>query len=559
MRLRLQQRINNMKSCTHFEARTLTTTCVLLALLSACSTENDASGGTKQAAESIAASAPTAQSVANSSASTEVGQSTADDDQQSLSSLDELLPDALSELTQPWQGDLDGMVERRVIRVLVVGGGPMFFYHLGKPRGIVTEMLVELQKQINTKLKRRIDQVEIIPMPVSRDKLIPALVNGSADLVAADLSVTAERTALVDSSLPFAKNIDEVVVFAPGKGTNVRTIDDLAGQSVYVRESSSYFEHLGVLNEQFVARALEPIEIVKANEYLRPQDILEMLNAGLVSATVVDAYKANMWSQIFTNLQVRDDLAIHTDGQIAWFFRKDSPQLASVVNEFMAKNRAGTLMGNVLINRYTENLQWIRNSTSEVGYERLRPLLELFRASAEKNDFDTLMLVAQAYQESHLDNDKKSPAGAVGIMQIKPSTAADKQVGINDISSPADNIRAGARYMRFLTDRYFSEPEVDELHQWLFALAAYNAGPAKVRRMRNQAAAEGHDPNLWIDNVELVAAREIGRETVRYVRNVYKYYVAYRMSWDTQVMRESIDPVATASPVETGEPAPLPN
>ena len=177
----------------------------------------------------------------------------------------------------------------------------------------------------------------------------------------------------------------------------------------------------------------------------------------------------------------------------------------------------------------------------------------------EKNDFDTLMLVAQAYQESHLDNDKKSPAGAVGIMQIKPSTAADKQVGINDISSPADNIRAGARYMRFLTDRYFSEPEVDELHQWLFALAAYNAGPAKVRRMRNQAAAEGHDPNLWIDNVELVAAREIGRETVRYVRNVYKYYVAYRMSWDTQVMRESIDPVATASPVETGEPAPLPN
>jgi len=545
-----------MNSAAGSEARALTAVCVLLALLAACSAEGEVSGGTKQTADSATASTQTA---GNPSASVEDDQNTAGDDQQSLASLDDLLPDALSDLTRPWQGDLDGMVERRVIRVLVVGGGPMFFYHLGKPRGIAAEMLVELQKQINKKLKRRIDQVEIIPMPVSRDKLIPALVNGSADLVAADLSVTPERTALVDASLPFAKNIDEVVVFAPGKGANVTTIDDLAGQSLYVRESSSYFEHLSVLNEQFVARGLEPIEIVGANEYLRPQDILEMLNAGLVSATVIDAHKANMWSQIFTNLQVRDDLTIHADGQIAWFFRKDSPQLASVVNEFMTKNRAGTLMGNVLINRYTENLQWIRNSTSEVGYERLRPLLELFRASAKENNFDTLMLVAQAYQESHLDNDKKSPAGAVGIMQIKPSTAADKQVGINDISSPADNIRAGARYMRFLTDRYFSEPEVDELHQWLFALAAYNAGPAKVRRMRSKAAAEGHDPNLWIDNVELVAAREIGRETVRYVRNVYKYYVAYRMSWDTQIMRESIDPVAANSAVESRELALLQN
>ena len=154
------------------------------------------------------------------------------------------------------------------------------------------------------------------------------------------------------------------------------------------------------------------------------------------------------------------------------------------------------------------------------------------------------MLVAQAYQESRLDQSKESPAGAVGIMQIKPSTAADRNVGVKDISSPADNIRAGARYMRFLMDHYFSDPEIDELTQWLFALAAYNAGPAKIRRVRNQAAAEGHDPNIWLENVELVAARQIGRETIRYVRNVLKYYVAYRMSWENNEMRQSIDPVA---------------
>jgi membrane-bound lytic murein transglycosylase MltF len=150
------------------------------------------------------------------------------------------------------------------------------------------------------------------------------------------------------------------------------------------------------------------------------------------------------------------------------------------------------------------------------------------------------MLVAQAYQESELDHSKKSPVGAVGMMQIKPSTAADKNVGIDDISSPADNIRAGAIYMRFLMDRYFAGEDMDGVQQWLFALAAYNAGPARIQRIRRQAADEGHDPNLWLDNVELVAARKIGRETVNYVRNVFKYYVAYRMAWEARESRQSI-------------------
>jgi membrane-bound lytic murein transglycosylase MltF len=150
------------------------------------------------------------------------------------------------------------------------------------------------------------------------------------------------------------------------------------------------------------------------------------------------------------------------------------------------------------------------------------------------------MLAAQAYQESELDNDRESPVGALGIMQIKPSTAADRNVGINDISSPADNIRAGSRYMRFIMDRYFSGPEMNDVQQWLFALAAYNAGPARIQRLRQQAAQEGYDPNLWLDNVELIAARKIGRETVRYVRNIFKYYVAYRLAWEDRALRQSM-------------------
>lgn len=458
-----------------------------------------------------------------------------------LSSLEDLLPEQFGVLTRPWRGDLDGMAERRAIRVLVISGSPQFFYFRGKPRGIVIELLVRLQKHVNEKLGRGLDAVEIIPMPVSRDRLIPALLAGQADLIAADLTNTEHRSELVDFSIPLIRNVDEVLVFGPGSSESVESIDELSGQSVYVRESSSYFEHLKALNKDFAARGLEPIRIESANEMLRTQDILEMVNAGLVNATVLDNYKANYWSQVFPDIEVRGDLVVRSGGEIAWVFRKDSPQLAATINEFVRQHRRGTLIGNILIKRYMENAQWVRNATSEVGLERLRPTLELFRAGAKIARLDPLMLVAQAYQESGLDHSRTSPAGAVGMMQIKPSTAADKNVGIDDVSILADNIRAGAIYMRFLMDRYFANDDMDGLQQWLFALAAYNAGPAKIRRIRRQAAAEGHDPNRWLENVELVAARQIGRETVNYVRNVFKYYVAYRMAWEKRRLRQSLD------------------
>jgi membrane-bound lytic murein transglycosylase MltF len=140
------------------------------------------------------------------------------------------------------------------------------------------------------------------------------------------------------------------------------------------------------------------------------------------------------------------------------------------------------------------------------------------------------MLVAQGQQESGLRQNRKSPAGAVGIMQIKPSTAADRNVGVDDISTIDGNVHAGAKYMRFLADRYFSGDEIDDLNQWIFSLAAYNAGPAKIARYRREAAENGYDPNRWFDNVEIIAARRIGRETVTYVSNVFKYYVGYQLT-----------------------------
>jgi membrane-bound lytic murein transglycosylase MltF len=114
-------------------------------------------------------------------------------------------------------------------------------------------------------------------------------------------------------------------------------------------------------------------------------------------------------------------------------------------------------------------------------------------------------------------------------MQIKPSTAADPSVGIRDVETNADNnVHAGVKYLRFVVNQYFKDAKMDSTNKLLFAFASYNAGPARIDKLRKQAETQGLDPNVWFRNVEYVAAKDIGQETVQYVSNIYKYYFAYR-------------------------------
>lgn len=183
----------------------------------------------------------------------------------------------------------------------------------------------------------------------------------------------------------------------------------------------------------------------------------------------------------------------------------------------------------MVLKRYLGDAERIRNPADEEDLAKFRAYSDYFRRYAGQYEFDWLLLIAQGYQESQLDQSRRSPAGAMGIMQLKPATAADRNVGIPDIRTAENNIHAGAKYMRFLADRYFSDPGIDALDQGLLTLAAYNAGPARVAKLRAKAAAAGLDPDVWFHNVEVIAARDIGRETVDYVGNIYKYYVAYKI------------------------------
>ncbi len=441
----------------------------------------------------------------------------------------ERLPLSFGRIWDPWLGDFDAMVERRIVRAVVPYGGYQFFYEDGRPRGATYELLQRLEQHINTELGRGDLKVYVVVIPLGRDELIPALLNGHADLIAGDLTMTDERTPLVNFTRPLLTDIDEVIVSGPA-APPINGMDDLAGQEIVVRASSSYFEHLAVLAAGFEARGLQAPVIVTADEILEAEDLLEMVDTGFIPITVMDDYKARFWAAAFTNVAVRDDLVINQGGRIAWAMRPASPQFEAILDGFMRIYGKGTMIGNDTYNRYLSDANRVRCSHSPRALENVSELVEVFQKYGATYEFDWLMLAAQAFQESNFRQDRRSPAGAVGVMQVKPSTAADPNVNVDDISTIDGNVHAGSRYMRFLADRYFGPDEFDALSQWIFSLAAYNAGPARVATLRREAAASGYDPNRWFDNVEIVAARRLGQETVTYVSNVFKYYVGYQLS-----------------------------
>jgi membrane-bound lytic murein transglycosylase MltF len=432
-------------------------------------------------------------------------------------------------LAEQWSGDFDGIVERRVIRVLVVYNKMLYFLDQGRHRCINVDLFKEFEKFINKKQKTRTLKIHILFLPVQQDQLLSALVEGRGDIAAAGLTITDERKKLVDFSKPLLTGVKEIIIAGPDQ-PKLSTIEDLEGREVHLRPSSSYYQHVMALNETFKKKGLAPVKIVEASEFLEDSDLLEMVNAGLIPMVIVDDDKARFWSEIFENIILYPDIAVNTDGEIAWAFRKNSPQLAAVINEFVNKHKKGTLLGNIIYKRYLKENKWARNALNPEEIKKFEAVVDLFKTYAERYEFDFLMTAALAYQESQLDHNAKSRVGAVGIMQMLPSTADDKNVGIPDIEELEKNIHAGHKYLRFIQDRYFNDPQIDTLNKYLFTFAAYNAGPAKVRRLRTEARKKGLDPNVWFQNVEIIAAKRIGRETVQYVSNIYKYYISYKLA-----------------------------
>ncbi|MGD8264265.1 MAG: lytic transglycosylase F [Desulfobacterales bacterium] len=440
---------------------------------------------------------------------------------------------------EPWIGDFDKMAGRRQIRVLVVYSKTFYFLDRGRQRGISYDLLKEFEKYVNKKLKTKTLKVNLVFIPVRRDELIPGLVQGLGDIAVANLTITSQRQKHVDFSNPLLTGVKELLVTGPAAPT-VTSVDDLAGKETHVRKSSSYYESLVELNASFEKAGKQPIQLIAADETFEDEDLLEMVNAGLIPMIVMDSHKAQFWVQIFDKIQVHSEIAVRTGGEIAWAFRKNSPKLKATINEFVKGHKKGTLIGNMLLKRYLKDTQYVKNSLSKQELKKFEAMVRLFKKYADKYDFDYLMMAAQAYQESGLDQSKKSPAGAVGVMQLLPTTAADRNVNISEIEKLENNIHAGTKYLRFIIDQYYKDEPIDNLDKMLFAFASYNAGPAKVNKLRKKTAAMELNPNVWFHNVEIAAAKVIGRETVQYVSNIYKYYIAYRMITEQRERKQKL-------------------
>ncbi len=432
------------------------------------------------------------------------------------------------DVRKEWIGDFQQMVRRHRIRVLVPFSKTFYFLDGGRQLGFTYEMVQGFEKFVNTRLNKGHVKVKVIVIPTERNRLLPDLVAGRGDIAAGNLTITPERLEKVDFSDPFFTDVNEIIVTGPG-GPQLHSLFDLAGREIYVRRSSSYYDSLRRLNRALREMGKKPVVIRQADEYLEDEDLLEMVNAGLIPMIVIDSHKGLFWRQIFKSITLYPDIKLRSGGRIGWAVRKSNPRLLAEINAFVRKNKKGTLHFNILFNRYLKDTRYVKNALSDKEIRKFEQTLELFRKYGSKYDFNWIMLAALAYQESGLEQSRRSKAGAIGVMQILPSTAADPNVGIRGIDRIENNIHAGTKYLRFMIDRYFNDSGMDRLNRGLFAFAAYNAGPARIAKLRREAASQGLDPDVWFNNVELVAARRIGRETVQYVDNIYKYYVAYRM------------------------------
>lgn len=448
-------------------------------------------------------------------------------------------------LTRPWTGDLDGMIERRLIRVLTVYSKTIFFVDRGTQRGTAHDALKLFEETLNKKLKTKHLRVAVAFIPVSRDELLPALAEGRGDIAAANLTITPEREKLVTFTRPLIEGVNEIVVTGPASPP-VASLDDLAGKDVFVRRSSSYFESLEALNARFRQEGKTAITLTPAPEELEDEDLLEMLNAGLVKIVVIDSHKAGLWQQVFPKLKVHADVVVHEGGGIGWAVRKDSQHLKEELDAFAAKVGRNSAFANETLRRYLKSTRYVKNATADAEMRKFRAAVDLFRKYGDRYDLDWMLMAAQGYQESRLDQNARSPVGAIGVMQVMPATGGDLKVG--DITQIEPNVHAGVKYIRFMIDQYYKNEPMDELNKHLFAFAAYNAGPGRISQLRRQAQKQGLDPNIWFHNVERVAAAKIGRETVTYVSNIYKYYVAYALVQGEYLERSAAKRKLTASP-----------
>lgn len=440
----------------------------------------------------------------------------------------------------PWTGDLDGMKDRQVIRILVPYSKTLFFYDKKKEMGVVHDLGVSLEKWANQQQGPEGGDkgLKVVFVPVPEERLLPDLMAGLGDVAAGGLSMSTDGHGKIDFSNPLAKDSGAVIVTRK-RGDPIGSLEQLSGREVVIHASSPSYEKLRALSGKLVAQGKRPVKLITAPEDLQDEDLLQMVSGGLVSIAVVDGYVATFWSQILPGIVVTGDLLDQTGASLGWAVRKDSPQLKRLLDGFAARGNGGTFAGGQTLKKYLGETLMPTNAVADAEMDKFNQAIDMFKKYGDAYDFDHLMMMALGYQESRLNQKARNPGGPVGMMQMTPATASTSVVGIKGIDKDAGrNVEAAAKYLRYIADSYLDDPGINQMNRTLMAFVGYNVGPKNLEIIRDAAAKAGLDPNVWFQNVELAAAQTMGRKTVEYVSNIYKYYTAYRISVGDPALRE---------------------
>ena len=460
--------------------------------------------------------------------------------------------DALIEaVLDPELGGLDAARERGFLRMAVAPDPLMIAFDGEAALGVAISIATELEIFLSGLPGASPTPTVVVPTPTPRNAIVDSLVEGRTDFSTLTVS-SAEETEELQYTQALIEDVNDVPVLSPDL-EGIETIDDLVGIPIYVQENGRYAANLERLNAARAEEGKELLTVRLVDERLDDYDLMELVEIGVIRATVATDFKANFWNTIYTSAVVRDDIELTPDGRIVWSVRESNDQLLETLDDFADIAKKGTLLGNVVLNQYADSADWIENIGTEDSRRLIDEVGPVIERYSDEYGFESELVIAQAYQESRLDQTKRSHVGAIGVMQVMPTTAADPVVGIPDVTTLDNNVNAGIKYLRWLRDTFFDDPEISTLDQTLLSFAAYNAGPGGVRRAQKRAVELGLDPNVWFENVEVAIQQAVSREPAIYVRNIFKYYVSARLleelEAEAEVARESVGLIEDAVPL----------
>lgn len=416
------------------------------------------------------------------------------------------------------------LLSRNEIRIAVPYDPTIYIDAKGKPTGISVQISKYFGLWLSENYQRKIS-VKLIP--TLSEKLIDALDSGEADIALGYLEQYKNRLeSPIYLSQSHAEHQSQVLVSALNSPI-VRSADELSGKLIFLgRQVRS--AALIKLNDKLIQEGRPPVILNKDHVGLDDEEMLQMVNDGLIPYVMGTEFRVELWKPYLTNIKVYKDIRFDISGNIGWAIRSRDKGLMEDIVTFSSSplnTEALKIYGQVAFGTSKSGLKDPKGKEEWTRFISMRPIFEKY---GNQYHLDPLLLASFGFQETMLNQALISPGGAIGVMQLNAATGNVMNVGnIHELDA---NIHAGTKYLNTLLSDTFNKDGLDNSNRTLFAIASYNLGPNNVAKARNEAAKRGFDPNKWFLNVEMACAALFGTAPMNYVRNIYKYYVIYQLS-----------------------------